>query len=479
MRARPRALLGVAIIAACGGSGASSATGFTSASTLTSESGGSSGTTSTGDGATTALKFDLGDGDGESAGGSGDSGPCENLECQIPTCPKGQETTIRGTAFAPEGTLPLYNVVAYVPNAALGPIPDGVYCATCKAALTGEPIVAELTDTRGEFILKNVPAGADIPLVITIGKWRRQVTLPHVEPCAVTVVDPALTRLPRRQIEGDLPKIATVTGGADSLECLLRRIGIDDGEFSPEGGPGRVNLYSGRGGTKRYTDELGGEDFSPAQSLWEHPERLAEYDMVVLSCEGSTDEKNKSYQARQNLVDYADAGGRVFLSHWHNVWIEKGAGEWPSAATFDHSPDLKSPFLARFDMGFPKGKALAEWMVHVDGQDPLGEVTIFEGQHTVASVDGEVATRWIHAVDPEGVQCFSFNTPLGAPAEEQCGRVVDTDIHITGGGGSKVFPKNCPGPDVPLTAQEKVLMFMLFELSACLIPDDEMPHIPG
>ena len=474
MLASSRVLLWVAFIAACSGSG--DTTGLTSATTGASGGGGTSGE-ATSDTAPTGYKLDLGAPESEGEGGG--ARPCENLECQIPSCPMGQETVIRGTVFAPEGTLPLYNVVAYVPNAPPGAVPGGLYCATCKANLPGDPIVAAITDTRGEFTLKKTPAGADIPLVITIGKWRRQVTLPHVEPCADNVVDPALTRLPRRQIEGDLPKIAAVTGGRDRLECLLRRIGIDDGEFSSEGGPGRVHIYAGRGGANRISDELGGEDFSPAQSLWDNPGRLADYDMLVLSCEGSTDEKNKSHQARQNLVDYADAGGRIFLSHWHNVWIAKGAGGWPSAATFDHSPDLPSPFVVGFAMTFPKGVALAEWMTHVDGLDPYGEVTIFEGQNTIASVNPEASTRWIHAVDPEGVQCFSFNTPLGAPRDAICGRVVDTDIHVTSGGGSKTFPKNCPGIDEPLTAQEKVLMFMLFDLSACLLPDDEIPHIPG
>src|SRR5205085_494613 len=152
---------------------------------------------------------------------------------------------------------------------------------------SGKPIAATLTDTKGDFVLDNVPVGAAVPLVVQIGKWRRQITLPPMNACANNPVqDPNLLRLPRNQKEGNIPRIALTTGGYDRLECLLRKIGIEDGEFTAEGGAGRVNLYGGRGtlvspATAQYAPALNaGATFTPAVNLWGDPANLKKYDMV-------------------------------------------------------------------------------------------------------------------------------------------------------------------------------------------------------
>src|SRR4051812_14215884 len=62
----------------------------------------------------------------------GDGG-CVGLECNIADCQAMgmSPTTISGTVFAPNGTLPLYGVSVYVPNADPGAFKPGVQCGSC------------------------------------------------------------------------------------------------------------------------------------------------------------------------------------------------------------------------------------------------------------------------------------------------------------------------------------------------------------
>jgi hypothetical protein len=401
---------------------------------------------------------------------------CTNLECRQDHCGGTASTTLRGVVNIPAGNLPLYGVRVYVPNAELDPIKDGVSCWRCDAGVSGKPVTQTVTDYAGEFRLLNVPSGKDVPLVIQAGKWRRQVTIPYVAPCVDTVVPSELTRMPRNQAEGSIPKIALTTGSADALECLLRKLGLDESEFTPEYGGGRVNLYGVEPGTISYDPRLnGGAGFTPGTLLWNDPQLLKKYDVLVLSCEGTDRPTNKPVEARQNLQDYLNMGGRVFASHWHNYWVEFGPPPFPSIASWNHRADPLGPVTATIDTSFDRGMTFANWLKVVDGSSEVGKLTVLHAKNTIESVNPNLAQRWIYVPELANIQYLAFNAPVGSDKKTQCGRMVLTDIHVSaddmGDDSSfdKPFPTGCI--TTTLSAQEKALMFMLFDLSNCLEPE--------
>ena len=400
---------------------------------------------------------------------------CVGLECNLVDCPVGQTTSLSGTVYAPNGTLPLYNAIVYVPNGPIDAFIPGAQCDRCDETLSSLPIAQTTTDTDGKFVLENVPVAADLPLVIQIGKWRRLVHVPTVGMCVDTPLPAQLTRLPKNQTEGDIPLMALSTGGADALECMLRKIGLDDSEFTTAGGNGRVHLYAGIDGTPQFAANLnGGAMFANTSTLWDSVEHLKQYDVVFLSCEGGGQHpENKPDTAVDAMGQYTDLGGRVFMSHWHNYWLQHGPTTWQSVATFNFLADLGN-VTADVDTTSPRAADLAKWLVTVGASQVEGQVPLTAAQHTVTGVDTTKAERWIWVPQATGgpaVQYLSFTTPLTQPEDNRCGKAVMSDIHVSSlddSGTTLRFPGGCTTTD--LSPQEKVLAFMIFDIAGCVGP---------
>jgi len=449
-------------------------------------------------------------------GGSGTS--CIGLACKQVKCTGTATTSISGIVYDPAGRTPLYNVFVYVPNGPVAAFTAGATCDKCADALSGFPLVTTVTDEKGKFKLDNMPVGVDMPVVIQTGKWRRQIKVTTTA-CVDTPVIKDLTRFPRDKSEGDIPKIAVSTGGFDSLECLIRKIGIADSEFTNPTGTGRVNLYQGMppvttslsGGGKipaacgAYST---GVTFPKSTTLWNDVTALRKYDVTLLACEGaeygdpatetvltSFPKKvsyfgTKSAAALKNMKDYTDGGGRVFASHYHYYWLKAGPTPWNSLASWGYNPDLTplTGLIEYISMTFPKGTAMANWLVNVGGSTKLGEIVIREPQHSINSFDSTKVTEWIYASgakDTTGAtithaaQYFSFNAPVGAATSSQCGRFVYSDIHVTAGDiTDKPFPSGCSG-STTMSPQELALEFMFFDLASRVCDEKSPPPPPS
>jgi len=434
---------------------------------------------------------------------------CTGLACNITLCDKMgmPPTTISGKVFAPNGTLPLFGVSVYVPNRDPGPFTPGVSCGSCASGLPGEPIAQAVTDENGNFSIPNVPNGANIPLVITIGKWRRQIKIPSVAACATQMLAATDTTLPKSHDDMtpnttsvDLPQIAISTGSADSLECLVRRLGIADKEITSDAQSGKIHLFAdtktkdnngasqGVGVSSFDNGFAGGSgSFSDSQTLWGTTAngKLNNYDIVILSCEGAQHSETKSQQAMDHLKAYADAGGRVFLSHWHNIWLEgstvaptNGAkpAVWPTIATFSNNT-TGGPGTDTIDENpadNPKGMSFATWMLNVMGSPAgmRGAVPILSGtgKNTCTAVDKTKGEQWVYWQNgaTQLTQNFQFTTPNEAAQDQRCGKVVFSDMHVSGGPTlPNTYPTSC-GTTTTLSDQEKALAFMFFDISSCV-----------
>jgi hypothetical protein len=487
----------------------------------------------------------IGGGDGGSKGTAFTDGGCGGVQCQIQSCSSATGTTITGTIMDPAGANPLYNVLAYVPmydpadpsaipaGYGIQPItggvnfPSGVTCDSCSYLYSGYPVAVGLSGTDGKFTITNAPSGANIPVVIQVGKWRTHTTVSNVPACGTA--DTGKISLPSKTVASDpiisIPQIAISMGTADSLECLPLRMGMDPSEFTSGASPtGHIHIFTGGGN--------GGQGGAPPESsgaLWDSLTDLNKYDMTLFSCEGS-----ETTNANPQLLEqYVNAGGRAFASHFHYAWLAgplngEGSGytanpDWGNnLATWnandqgaDEGRTLGAKINTTLNVGggtFAKGQALAEWLGNVGALGTSGvpatdvavESPSYDPNVTSANApsqawatyeqDGGTGSgKHPHPGDPTGgfpTAYFSFDTPVGAAAPPDggsppyCGRVVFSGLHVgaaandTTGGTQMPSTSTCNPLSGELSPQEKVLEYMIFDLSACVTPDTAAPGVP-
>jgi len=392
---------------------------------------------------------------------------CTNLCLRQQSCDGGSTTTVSGTVFAPNGQDPLYGALVYVPNGPVQPFAPGVSCLTCESQVSGTPLVSATTDAQGRFTLFDVPTGASVPLVVQLGRWRRQVTIPAVAACGDTALPATLTRLPKNRSEGDIPLTAMVTGNVDALECVLRGIGLDDSEFGNPGSAARIQLFTAAGTGPGASIDA---NTPSSAALTADAGVLDGYDMVLFGCEGYEHPKAQSDLA--SVLQYANVGGRVFATHFSYTWLDTDT-TWKAAADWNPGHGQGNNIVGDVDTSFAKGQAFSDWLDAVGASTAPGseQVSIDNWRWDVDGVKGRTQS-WIttNAQSTNSVQHLTFNTPFTAPADQQCGRVLFSDFHVSNAQAKgKTFPAECASGG--LTAQEHILEFMLFDLASCVSPD--------
>jgi hypothetical protein len=384
----------------------------------------------------------------------------------------------------------------------------------------GDYVSATLTDTTGAFTLKNVPVGKNVPLVLQIGKWRRLMTVPNVPDCKTTTLPSSgtgMARLPRNQQEGSMPQMALLTGGLDDLGCFLFKVGIDPKEYSAPGAGGRLDIYQGVGGTSitgaavkapALSTGTAGNCTNTSCPLWASTKSFEAYDIVFLACEGNTydpDENpdgggmgggllgggggpNVTKAGKQAMHDWLNEGGKVFATHFHYTWFKNGPPDFQSVATWlGYSIGSGTCTNCSIDTSFQSGMDFDKWLQGVGALSGTG-ITLNGVADSVSTINTMTTSRWIYGSSGQrtgatDTKYLSFETPIGgiivdageAPGKRYCGKAVFTDLHA-GGAPSGDIPGACQS--VNLTAQEKALEFLIFNLAACVSDESQPMKIP-
>jgi len=442
---------------------------------------------------------------------------CTNLCPSQVLCDGGGTTTLTGKVVA--GTLstyipagqsadPIPNVIVYVPNGTPSAFTQGVECNACGAEVTGSPLVQATTDYQGNFTLTNVPvpASGTIPLVIQLGRWRRIFGLGnalnpgfHVNACTTNAA--GQIRMPRNHSEGDIPLTAISTGQIDPMECVLLKMGVDQAEFTNPSGGGRVQIYQGNGSFVSPS--------SPAETALvpDSPNAtsvLEKYDQVLFPCWGADPilslsiggtDNVKTANQQQNVVSYANAGGRIFGTHLSYSWLYlPTATPFNKTATWTGDPLTSAaghPEDLEYDNGtavipststvpdvatFYKWMNALAWNGATTGTFPIIQErnnfsAVGAGSQLWASVTN--ATTAISGEPTSFPAVYTFNTPYSTatPPPTQCGKVIYSDFHVSviAGGGSDdeadAFPTECTS--APMSAQEKALEYLIWDLASC------------
>ncbi len=421
-------------------------------------------------------------------GGVGCTGFCAS---QVTCAVKNQFTTVTGTVFAPNGTLPLPGAVIYVPNGStvypygVTTFTDGVVggtCDTCNGTASGSPLVNTTSNYDGTFTLQNVPAGVAFPIVIQMGRWRRVVTIPAVTKCTTVTLTAAQTRLPKTQNEGgvldSIPLFALSTGYIDPLECVFRKIGIADTQFTNPTGTGRIRFYQ--------DDESGGtagariNGSTPSVStLLASQAAMEKYDALLFACPGGP--TDKAVASRTEALNYANEGGRIFATHFNYTWLydvgspaaNKFSSAWGSSLTWN--PDAQQNSDTGVVNTTAAGGVFDKWLgvaavnaLSAVGPDRVALTAPRYDAFGPVDANAELFISQYNPGNPAPVFHYAFNTPYAAA--KQCGRVIYSDFHVSGDTSTATtnFPAECTS--ATFTAQEKILAFMLFNLTSCITP---------
>ncbi len=382
-------------------------------------------------------------------------------------------TTISGVVTAPNGIDPVPGAAVFVPQGSITEFPPEVRCEVCDQ-LTDISVVSTTTNTDGSFTLGPIPTRTDQPpgetvqVVTQMGRFRKLVQVTIDNPCSTNPLANSNFQLPGRN-EGDfhsIPNIAVATGDYDVMECVLLKIGLEQGEF---------DLYEGQ--------FLGSDPATVGgfNELLMDLNKMKSYNIIFINCASDTHESMLTNPTiRQNIENYVLSGGRLYVTDWSYDYVEQVENFSP---LIDFEPGMSS--------GAPEpmnAAALGSGGIEVDATvldqemvEWLNAVEAVSGDEVINASNqvhiGHFLASWVQQFQVpamDGVKVWlegnaDGQRPLTTTFDyAMCGRVLYSSYHTAGreGIGLETYPAYCDAG--PLSPQERVLEYLIFHIADCI-----------
>lgn len=340
-----------------------------------------------------------------------------------------------GTVLAPNGTLPLSNALVYATQQAPAPIPAGAYCDECVTLPEGTFAISAADGTFA--FTTDLPKGKAW-LVVQKGQFRRvrPITVDQEGAIAISKDD---TTIPSRSDSAkgdDIPKMV-----------ILK----DDTDFD------RIDDSLGKLG-------LPGVEVRTDRSLLKNKAELMKYHVVFIPCGSSDDAMTTDPEAKANLDEFVQAGGKLYVTDWSYEFVRQpfpGFLDWAEqTATVGSAAsgnEWDAPATAA-DTG------LGDWLTATGDAtfEVKGNWTKITSVNTRPGLDEkgnavDVTPKvWVTAQNGTS----SAATPTTVSFQNKCGRVLFSTYHTESGVGG--------GGGTALLAQEKALLYVLLEVGVCV-----------
>ncbi|MFO0638873.1 MAG: hypothetical protein U0183_06655 [Polyangiaceae bacterium] len=364
-----------------------------------------------------------------------DAAPQEDLS------PRGTWT---GTVYTPAGDIPVAGALVYLTPKKPDARPLTNFCDTCVPLEKSIPQTLSKADGTFELVANRL--GKQF-MVIQKGQFRRVVEVDiKQEDVRVSRSDSTLPRQNDTARGDQVPSVLIIDTDYDDIENALDKLGIprgtvvkDDDRMNEFRDPAKLDKYQiiflpcGECGTSNGGSGI----FNPPSS---HGQGHAMDATVQANLKAWVQKGGKLY-----VTDFAYS----FLNETWKDYVRFAPSKGCESNSYDTPANIDDPGLkAWLDAQGDRNVTFENAWIKVEG---VNEVTVPDGAGGMKKVVPKV---WAYGNDN------GKNRPMTLSFEDACGRVLYSAYHTEGdaiGGGGK------------LLAQEKALMYVLFEVSTCLV----------